>query len=69
MPRLAAAGDKCYVSVGSLPKVLGAVYLLLVSPILDLYSQREAMLTDRRMLAPRLSAARRSPPKIRLVFG
>jgi type II secretory pathway component PulM len=41
--------------------VLGGVYLLLVSPILDLYSQREATLADRRMLAPRLSAARRSP--------
>jgi len=28
-----------------------------VSPVLDLYSQREATLADRRMLAPRLSAA------------
>src|ERR1700682_3475217 len=36
---------------------LGGVYLLLVSPVLDLYSQREATLADRRMLAPRLSAA------------
>jgi general secretion pathway protein M len=36
---------------------LGGVYLLLVSPVIDLYSQREATLADRRMLAPRLSAA------------
>ena len=45
--------------------VLGGIYLLLVSPILDLYSQREATLTDRRMLAPRLSAAAAELPELR----
>jgi hypothetical protein len=45
--------------------VLGGVYLLLVSPILDLYSQREATLADRRMLAPRLSAAAAVLPELR----
>ena len=37
--------------------VLGGVYFLVVAPVLDLYGQREANLADRRMLAPRLSAA------------
>lgn len=37
--------------------VLGGLYLLVVAPVLDFYAQREAMLTDRQMLAPRLSAA------------
>ncbi len=46
--------------------VLGGVYLLLVSPILDLYSQREATLADRRMLAPRLSAAAAELPELRV---
>ena len=45
--------------------MLGGVYLLLVSPILDLYSQREATLADRRMLAPRLSAAAAELPELR----
>jgi len=45
--------------------VLGGVYLLLVSPIFDLYSQREATLADRRMLAPRLSAAAAELPELR----
>jgi len=45
--------------------LLGAVYLLLVSPVLDLYSQREATLADRRMLAPRLSAAAAVLPELR----
>jgi len=45
--------------------VLGGVYLLVVSPILDLYSQREASLTDRRMLAPRLNAAAAELPELR----
>ena len=45
--------------------VLGGVYLLLVSPILDLYSQREATLADRRMLAPRLSVAAAELPELR----
>jgi general secretion pathway protein M len=45
--------------------VLGGVYLLLVSPILDLYSEREATVADRRMLAPRLSAAAAEVPELR----
>jgi len=44
---------------------LGGIYLLLVSPVLDLYSQREATLADRRMLAPRLSAAAAELPGLR----
>jgi general secretion pathway protein M len=45
--------------------VLGGVYLLLVSPVLDLYAQREATLADRRILAPRLSAAAAELPELR----
>lgn len=44
---------------------LGSVYLLIVTPILDLYSQREALLEDRRMLAPRLTAAAKELPALR----
>ena len=44
---------------------LGGVYLLLVSPVLELYSQREATLADRRMLAPRLTAAAAELPGLR----
>jgi general secretion pathway protein M len=36
--------------------MLGSIYLLIVSPLLGLYRQRETMLADRQMLAPRLSA-------------
>jgi len=52
-------------ALGILFLVLGGVYLLLVSPILDLYSQREATLADRRMLAPRLNAAAAELPELR----
>ncbi len=45
--------------------VLGGVYFLVVAPVLDLYSQREATLADRRMLAPRLSAAAAELPALR----
>jgi general secretion pathway protein M len=45
--------------------VLGGVYLLLISPVIDLYSEREATLADRRMLAPRLSAAAAELPELR----
>jgi general secretion pathway protein M len=45
--------------------VLGGVYLLLVSPVLDLYAQREATLADRRILTPRLSAAAAELPELR----
>jgi len=45
--------------------LLGSAYLLIVAPVLDLYSQREALLDDRRMLAPRLSAAAEGLPALR----
>jgi general secretion pathway protein M len=45
--------------------VLGGVYLLLISPAIDLYSEREATVADRRMLAPRLSAAAAEVPELR----
>jgi general secretion pathway protein M len=44
---------------------LGGFYLLIVAPLLDLYSDREATLADRRMLAPRLSAAAAELPALR----
>ena len=52
-------------ALGILCLVLGGIYLLLVSPVLDLYNQREATLADRRMLAPRLSAAAAELPELR----
>src|SRR6202030_673147 len=52
-------------ALGILCLVLAGIYLLLISPILDLYSQREATLADRRMLAPRLSAAAAELPELR----
>jgi general secretion pathway protein M len=36
---------------------LGGAYLVLVSPLLDLYADRAAVLENRRMLLPRLQAA------------
>jgi type II secretory pathway component PulM len=45
--------------------VLGAVYLLAVVPVLDLYAQREAGLEDSRMLLPRLQAAAEELPALR----
>jgi general secretion pathway protein M len=45
--------------------VLSGVYFLVVAPVLDLYGQREATLADRRMLAPRLSAAAAELPALR----
>jgi general secretion pathway protein M len=52
-------------ALGILCLVLVGIYLLLVSPVLDLYNQREATLADRRMLAPRLSAAAAELPELR----
>lgn len=40
-------------------------YLLIVAPVLDLYGSRQAMLEDRRMLAPRLQAAAAELPALR----
>lgn len=45
--------------------MLGSIYLLIVSPLLGLYSQREATLADRQMLAPRLNAAAATLPGLR----
>jgi general secretion pathway protein M len=44
---------------------LGGVYLVVVSPLLDLYAERAARLEDRRMLLPRLRAAAGEPPGLR----
>ena len=44
---------------------LGCVYLLVVSPVLNLYSERAAMLEDRRMLLPRLRATAAELPALR----
>jgi len=45
--------------------VLGSLYLLVVAPMLDHYSEREMVLEDRRMLAPRLRAAAEGLPALR----
>jgi general secretion pathway protein M len=44
---------------------LGGVYLLVVAPLLDLYSQRAAVLENRRVLVPRLKAAAEELPGLR----
>jgi len=44
---------------------LASVYLLVVAPLLDLCSEREAQLADRRMLLPRLNAAAQQLPALR----
>jgi hypothetical protein len=44
---------------------LGAAYLLAVSPLLDLYADRAALLEDRRLLLPRLRAAADELPALR----
>ena len=45
--------------------VLALGYVLIVSPLLELYRQREAMLADKRTLAPRLNAAAAELPVLR----
>jgi general secretion pathway protein M len=45
--------------------MLAGGYLLIVTPVLDLYAQREAMLDDRQVLAPRLNAAVEQLPALR----
>ena len=45
--------------------VLALGYVLIVSPLLELYRQREAMLADKRTLAPRLNAAAAELPILR----
>jgi hypothetical protein len=44
---------------------LGGAYLLVVSPLRDLYEQRAALLEDRRLLLPRLRAVAEEPPALR----
>ena len=44
---------------------LAAGYLLIIAPILDFYSEREAALADKRMLARRLDAAAATLPELR----
>ena len=44
--------------------VLGGVYLLVVSPVLNLYAQQAAVLEDRRMLLPRLQAVASELPAL-----
>jgi general secretion pathway protein M len=44
---------------------LGGIYLFVVSPLLDLYSGRAAVLDNRRMLLPRLRATADELPDLR----
>jgi len=44
---------------------LGAVYLLVAAPILDLYAGRAAVIENRSMLVPRLKAAADVLPELR----
>jgi Tfp pilus assembly protein PilO len=45
--------------------VLGAVYLVVAAPLLELYGGRAALIEDRRMLVPRLKAAADELPELR----
>ena len=45
--------------------VLGAVYLVVAAPLIELYSSRAAVLENRRMLVPRLKAAADELPALR----
>jgi general secretion pathway protein M len=45
--------------------VLGAVYLVVAAPLLELYAGREAVVENRRMLVPRLKAAAAELPELR----
>jgi general secretion pathway protein M len=44
---------------------LGAVYLVLAAPLIELYTGRAAMVEDKRMLVPRLQAAAAELPELR----
>ena len=44
---------------------LGGTYFLVVTPLLDLYAERQAVLENRRMLLPRLKAAADELPELR----
>jgi len=45
--------------------VLGGVYLVVATPLLELYAGRAAVLENRRMLVPRLKAAADELPELR----
>ena len=45
--------------------VLGAVYLVVAAPLIELYSSRAAVLENRRMLVPRLKSAADELPDLR----
>jgi general secretion pathway protein M len=45
--------------------VLGAVYLVVAAPLIELYAGRAALVEDRRMLVPRLKAAADELPALR----
>ena len=45
--------------------VLGGVYLLVVTPLLDHYAERQVVLENQRMLLPRLKAAADELPELR----
>jgi general secretion pathway protein M len=52
-------------AVSLLLMVLGSLYFLAVSPLVELYQQREARLEDGRMLLPRLQAVAGGLPALR----
>jgi hypothetical protein len=52
-------------ALGLLLLALAGIYLLVVSPLLDLYAARAAVLEDRQMLLPRLRAAADELPELR----
>jgi general secretion pathway protein M len=45
--------------------VLGAVYLVVAAPLLELYAERAALVENKRMLVPRLKAAADELPELR----
>ena len=45
--------------------VLGAVYLVVAAPLIELYVGRSAQIEDKRMLVPRLKAAAAELPELR----
>jgi len=45
--------------------VVGAVYLVVAAPLLELYTGRAAVLENRRMLVPRLKSAADELPELR----
>jgi general secretion pathway protein M len=53
------------VALALLLSALATAYLLILAPILDLYNERQAVIADREMLAPRLDAAASELPALR----